>query len=72
MQVAGAAVDLIDVQGSSVMLCLEDGWDFTAQVLLTIRHKILRTVPYAANSNYCQEGSKRWPVQLIAIFEQMY
>lgn len=32
MQVAGAAVDLIDVQGSSVMLCLEDGWDLTAQV----------------------------------------
>ncbi|XP_043190119.1 myotubularin-related protein 13-like isoform X3 [Amphibalanus amphitrite] len=32
MQVAGAAVDLIDVQGSSVMLCLEDGWDLTAQI----------------------------------------
>lgn len=32
MQIAGAATDLLDVQGSSVMMCLEDGWDFTTQV----------------------------------------
>ncbi|KAK3881739.1 hypothetical protein Pcinc_013822 [Petrolisthes cinctipes] len=32
LQVAGAVVDLIDMLGASVMLLLEDGWDFTAQV----------------------------------------
>ena len=32
MQVAGAVTDLMDIQGSSVLLCLEDGWDLTCQV----------------------------------------
>lgn len=32
LQVAGAVVDLIDLLGASVMVLLEDGWDFTAQV----------------------------------------
>lgn len=27
LQVSGAMVDLMDLNGSSVMLCLEDGWD---------------------------------------------
>ncbi|XP_022240508.1 myotubularin-related protein 13-like [Limulus polyphemus] len=32
LQLSGVVVDLMDVQGSSVMICLEDGWDFTSQV----------------------------------------
>ena len=32
IQLAGAVTDLMDIQGSSVMLCLEDGWDLTCQV----------------------------------------
>ena len=32
MQIAGAVTYLMDSMGSSVMICLEDGWDVTAQV----------------------------------------
>ncbi|KAI4495975.1 hypothetical protein M0802_008190 [Mischocyttarus mexicanus] len=32
MQLSGAVIDLMDVQGSSVAVCLEDGWDTTATV----------------------------------------
>nr|CAD7573991.1 unnamed protein product [Timema californicum] len=32
MQLGGAVVDLLDVQGSTVVICLEDGSDITAQV----------------------------------------
>lgn len=32
LQLSGAVVDLIDLQGSSVTLAWEDGWDVTAQV----------------------------------------
>lgn len=33
MQLAGAVADLIDIQSSSVLVCLENGWDATAQVV---------------------------------------
>ncbi|CAB0038244.1 unnamed protein product [Trichogramma brassicae] len=32
MQLSGAVIDLMDLQGSSVAVCLEDGWDTTATV----------------------------------------
>ncbi|CAG5102004.1 Similar to sbf2: Myotubularin-related protein 13 (Xenopus laevis) [Cotesia congregata] len=32
MQLSGAVIDLMDVQGSSVAICLEDGWDTTTTV----------------------------------------
>src|SRR5438445_324673 len=33
IRIAGCVVDLIDVQGCSVLVGMEDGWDFTAQVV---------------------------------------
>lgn len=32
LQLSGAIVDLIDLQESSVALCIEDGWDVTTQI----------------------------------------
>lgn len=74
MQLAGATVDLLDVQGSSVMICLEDGWDCTTQVMYC---KICTTrVMYCkictqSNVPYCKicttqvKYSKIWTTQVM-------
>ena len=37
LQISGAMVDLMDLNGSSVMVCLEDGWDVTAQLVSIVQ-----------------------------------
>ena len=44
LQIAGAVVDLVDIQGSSVMMCLEDGWDFTPQVTSVMMFNLFLSV----------------------------
>lgn len=34
LQLAGAVADLLDLQGSSVLVAMENGWDNTIQVTL--------------------------------------
>lgn len=41
MQLAGAVVDLMDVQCSSVMICLEDGSDVTTQVNMVLPYQTM-------------------------------
>ena len=36
LQLSGAIADLMEAQGSSVLVCLENGWDITAQVYIII------------------------------------
>ncbi len=36
LQLSSVVVDLVEIQNSSVALCLEDGWDFTAQVCFSM------------------------------------
>ncbi len=35
LQISSAIVDVVDIQNSAVAICLEDGWDATAQVETT-------------------------------------
>ena len=58
MTVANCFVDLIDIQGSSVLVCFEDGWDATAQVSVQwgfVYHSI--ACQFCCRENY-NEGQK--------------
>lgn len=58
MTVANCFVDLIDIQGSSVLVCFEDGWDATAQVSVQcgfVSHSITRRFCCAENYNERQK-----------------
>ncbi|GAB6021252.1 hypothetical protein CHUAL_003867 [Chamberlinius hualienensis] len=37
LRITTTAVYLVDVQGSSVMICLEDGWDITTQIVSLVQ-----------------------------------
>lgn len=60
MQVSGAVADLIDIQGSSVLVCLENGWDATAQVRRWVGWEVrgqdwgaFRQVPLSNQTTWC-------------------
>ena len=54
MQLAGAVADLIDIQGSSVLVCLENGWDTTAQVHVKANDYIILLVnQHKYTSTFC-------------------
>ena len=76
MQLSGAVVDLLDVQGSSVMVCLEEGWDITSQVSILIFeirlfHPQANLMTYSSDVHHNNNKNKRvflhFPVYLLYI-----
>lgn len=55
LQLAGAVVDLIDLQCSSVLVALENGWDYTAQVSVIIMTVVLSLIIIAHYSGHLME-----------------
>ena len=51
MEVAVAVADLIHIQDSSVLVCLENGWDATAQVYTCAAHVCINK-PYDAKVEF--------------------